>query len=198
MKHRYFVLFKPYNMLSQFVSPYPHRLLGEINFRFPEGTHAIGRLDEKSEGLLILTTDKSLTRRLLHPDKNHLRHYLVQVERLISDDTLETLRNGMSIEVKRKGPYTTMPCKVNRVEDLSGIPVVENIFTHYVPHDWLHFELIEGKNRQIRKMCKAVRHKCKRLIRTRIENLELGSLKAGEVKEYEQEEFFRLLNLQEE
>ena len=183
-------------MLSQFVSPYPHRLLGEIDFPFPEGTHAVGRLDEKSEGLLILTTDKTLTRRLLHPDRAHLRTYLVQIERLISDETLSVLRNGMDIKVKRKGDYTTMPCVVERLSESDLIPPAENPFIEYIPHDWLRFELTEGKNRQIRKMCKGVKHKCKRLIRTKIEHLDLGRMKSGEVKEYDQKEFFRLLNIE--
>jgi len=68
-------------MISQFVSPYVQRKLGELVFDFPEGTNAVGRLDDDSEGLLILTTDKSLTKRLLHPDRKHRRSYIVQVEK---------------------------------------------------------------------------------------------------------------------
>ena len=78
---RYFITYKPYKMISQFISPYVQRKLGELDFDFPEGTNAVGRLDNDSEGLLILTTDKTLTNRLLHPTRKHKRSYVVQVEK---------------------------------------------------------------------------------------------------------------------
>jgi len=193
---RYFILNKPYNMLSQFVSPYPHhRLLGDLEFKFPEGTHAVGRLDEFSEGLLILTNDKSITRLLLHPNKKHVRHYLVQVQKEVSDDTIETLKNGISILIKQRGQYTTLPCEVRRLEKPEHLPFIDKSYLEYIPHTWLEFVLTEGKNRQIRKMCKAVKHNCKRLIRSKIENIELGDLKAGEVLELSKADFFDKLNL---
>ena len=91
--NRYFIGNKPYNMVSQFVSPHKVRLLGDLNFNFPEGTHAIGRLDNYSEGLLILTTNKKVTRLLFESDEPHKRTYLVQVEHLVSEDTL-TVQHG--------------------------------------------------------------------------------------------------------
>ena len=189
---------KPYNMLSQFVSPYPHhRLLGDLEFNFPEGTHAVGRLDEHSEGLLILTNDKSITRNLLHPKKQHTRQYLVQVQKIMSDETIEQLKSGITILIKQRGEYLTKPCLVRRIEEPNNIPSNELLGKDYFPSTWLEFTLTEGKNRQIRKMCKAVKHKCKRLLRTKIENLELGELKAGEVLELEKEIFFSRLNLSE-
>src|SRR5687768_85741 len=114
---RYFVVYKPYRMISQFVSPYEHRLLGDLNFSFPEGTHAVGRLDDLSEGLLILTTDKTLTARLLHPDRQHKRTYLVLVEKLISEETIQKLRNGVEILIKQRGKYVTQPCQVRLLKD---------------------------------------------------------------------------------
>lgn len=197
-QHRYFVIYKPYNMISQFVSPYPQRLLGDLDFEFPAGTHAIGRLDEESEGLLILTTDKSLTRLLLHPDKQHTRRYLVQVQHLVSDQTIEKLREGIDIEVKERGTYRTQPCVVNLVTMPPGLPEREEPVHTFIQYSWLEFILTEGKNRQIRKMCKAVKHHCRRLIRTGIENLELGNMQPGEVKEMSKEELFGLLLLQQE
>ena len=62
--NRYFILYKPYNMVSQFISTHQVGLLTDIDFIFPEGTHAIGRLDKDSEGLLLLTTNKKITRLL--------------------------------------------------------------------------------------------------------------------------------------
>lgn len=192
---RYFVVYKPYNMISQFVSPYDQILLGDLNYAFPPGTNAVGRLDEDSEGLLILTTDKTLSKRLLHPDKRHVRGYVVQVDKKIEDPSLERMRNGLEIQVKRKGTYKTQPCSVKRIDKPIGLPPRENSFNERLPHSWLEVVLMEGKNRQIRKMCSAVRHKCRRLIRTRIENLELGNLQPGEVKEMGQKELFELLLL---
>ena len=78
--HRYFLVNKPYNMVSQFVSSHDVRLLGDLNFDFPEGTHAIGRLDQNSEGLLLLTTNKKITKLLFQGPIPHKRTYLVQVK----------------------------------------------------------------------------------------------------------------------
>ncbi len=193
--NRYFIVYKPYKMISQFVSPYDQRKLGELDFDFPEGTNAVGRLDDDSEGLLILTTDKSITKRLLHPDRKHKRNYIVQVEKKIGEEALNKLRNGIEIIVKRKGNYVTLPCEVNVIEKPKDLPERAHAFREELPQSWLEFVLMEGKNRQIRKMCAAVRHDCKRLIRTKIENLELGDMKPGEVREIEQKELFELLLL---
>lgn len=194
---RYFIIYKPYKMISQFVSPYEHRLLGDLDFDFPEGTNAVGRLDDDSEGLLILTTDKSLTKRLLHPERKHKRNYIVQVERKVEAEAIQKLSAGLDIIIKKKGTYTTQPCEVNLIEKPQNLPERAHSFKEFLPHSWLEFVLMEGKNRQIRKMCSAVRHDCKRLIRTKIEDLELGSMQPGDVKEIEQKELFKLLKLTE-
>jgi 23S rRNA pseudouridine2457 synthase len=192
---RYFIVYKPYKMVSQFVSPYEQRLLGSLDFDFPTGTHAVGRLDDESEGLLILTTDKTLTKRLLHPSKKHKRRYLVQVKRQVTPATLEKLRNGIDIEIKEKGVYRTAPCEVTLVDEPLSLPLRDPKVLIFESHVWLEFILTEGKNRQIRKMCKAVKHPCKRLIRTHIENLSIGDMLPGEVKEIDQQTLFNLLNL---
>lgn len=195
---RYFIVYKPYKMISQFISPYVQRKLGELDFNFPEGTNAVGRLDDDSEGLLILTTDKSLTKRLLHPNRKHKRNYIVQVEKKVTEEALYKLRNGIDILVKRKGIYTTQPCEVNLIDKPSNLPPRNHSFREELPQSWLEFVLTEGKNRQIRKMCAAVKHDCKRLIRTKIENLELGNMLPGEVNEIGQKELFELLLLNNE
>jgi 23S rRNA pseudouridine2457 synthase len=183
-------------MISQFVSPYRHRLLGDLEFTFPPGTNAVGRLDDDSEGLLILTNDKTLTRTLLHPSRMHKRRYLVQVEREIKPETVNELMNGVDILVKKKGMYRTVRCEVNVVTKPLGLAERAHSFRESLPQSWLEFILTEGKNRQIRKMCSAVRHDCKRLIRTAIEDLELGDMKPGEVREIEKEQLFTLLKLE--
>lgn len=193
--HRYFIVYKPYMMISQFVSPYQHTLLGDLDFPFPEGTNAVGRLDEESEGLLLLTNDKTLAKRLLHPERKHKRSYVVMVKRTVEEDTVEKLRKGITILIKKKGAYTTQPCEVKRIEKPEHLAPAPFVFQEFVPHSWLEFVLTEGKNRQIRKMCSAVRHDCKRLIRTGIEDLTLGDMQPGEVREIKQDRLFELLKL---
>src|SRR6187431_743791 len=116
-KNRYFVIYKPYNMVSQFLSSHPVHLLGDLEFLFPEGTHAVGRLDNHSEGLLILTTNKKVTRLLFLGDIPHKRTYLVQVNNLLSKEKLHLLQTGIHIRVKGGIDYFTPPCEVSIVEN---------------------------------------------------------------------------------
>ena len=90
--HRYFLLNKPMNMVSQFVSTHQVNLLSNINFDFPEGTHAIGRLDQMSEGLLLLTTNKKVTKLLFQGARPHIRTYLVQVKNKVEAATIEKFK----------------------------------------------------------------------------------------------------------
>lgn len=184
-------------MVSQFVSSHKVHLLGELNFNFPEGIHAIGRLDADSEGLLVLTTDKSITGRLMHPKLKHKRTYVVQVEKIVTEAALQKLRTGVEILVKGRGSYFTQPCDVKIIEKPKGLPERAHTYRENLPQSWLEITLMEGKNRQIRKMCSAVRHDCKRLIRWSIEGLKLGELQPGEVKELSRDEIFRLLAIEE-
>src|ERR1700749_4469331 len=95
--HRYFIVNKPYDMVSQFVSSHQVKLLGNLDFCFPEGIHAIGRLDNHSEGLLILTTNKKVTKLLFQGETPHERTYLVLVRHKMTSETLEKLRTGITI-----------------------------------------------------------------------------------------------------
>lgn len=183
-------------MVSQFISPYEQSKLGDLNFNFPQGTNAVGRLDDESEGLLILTTDKTLTQRLLHPEKKHTRSYIVQVEKIISEEALQQLNTGVQILIKGQNRlYTTQACQVTIISKPLNLCPRQKCLREDLPQTWLEFILTEGKNRQIRKMCTAVRHKCRRLIRTKIEDLELGTMQPGEVVEIEQTQLFKLLKL---
>lgn len=193
--NRYFIINKPYKMVSQFISPDNVNLLGDLNYTFPEGIHAIGRLDNNSEGLLILTTNKRVTKLLFESSTPHKRTYLVQLERIMTPETLHKLRTGVSIRIKGGGYYTTSPCEVDIVEKPADLHKRDHEFRTDLPQTWIRISLTEGKYHQIRKMVAEVYHPCKRLIRTSIEDLELGSLHAGEVKEIEEEEFFRKLKI---
>src|SRR5205085_9303642 len=115
--HRYFIIYKPRDMVSQFVSSHKVKLLGDLDFAFPDGTHAVGRLDNNSEGLLLLTTNKKVTRLLFESRVPHKRSYLVQVRHVVTDETIQQLRTGVLIRVKGGGDYLTKTCEASLVED---------------------------------------------------------------------------------
>jgi 23S rRNA pseudouridine2457 synthase len=192
---RYFAVYKPINMVSQFISPDKVGLLGDLEFDFPEGTHAIGRLDSQSEGLLLLTTDKRITRLLFQSKIPHNRTYLVQVLQHMSAETLQLLRDGVEFKIKGNVNWTSSPCEAKIVEKPLGLHVIENELLDFIPHTWVEITLTEGKFHQIRKMVKTLRHKCRRLIRLSIENITLNEMKPGEVKEMEQADFYLKLNI---
>jgi 23S rRNA pseudouridine2457 synthase len=192
---RYFIINKPFDMVSQFVSTHDVSLLGDLDFDFPEGTHAVGRLDNHSEGLLILTTNKKLTRLLFLSDKPHKRTYLVQVNNTVSAENLKRLQTGVTIKIKTGIMYTTTPCDVRVVNDPENFYELGERLTAFHPFTWLLITITEGKYHQVRKMIAAIRHKCKRLIRVSIEDLELDGLKAGEVRELEEDDIFKKLKI---
>ena len=192
--HHYFLLNKPYAMLSQFIGG-EGRMLGELNYPFPEGTHPIGRLDNHSEGLLILTTNKKVTKLLFQSKVPHTRTYLVRVYRDVSEQTLEKLRTGVTIRIKGNVDYVTTPCEVERVNEPENLFPGGYQYRADIPHTWLRLTLTEGKYHQVRKMTRAVGHPCQRLIRVAIEGLALGSLPPGEVREVEEREFFEKLRI---
>jgi 23S rRNA pseudouridine2457 synthase len=194
-KHRYFILNKPANMVSQFISPDDVGLLGDIDFDFPEGTHAIGRLDSHSEGLLILTTNKRVTNLLFRGEVPHRRTYWVNVGHHVSEETLQILRTGISIPVKGGVQYVTAPCEVDIIPRPESLSKHQSEMRDSVPHTWLRITLTEGKYHQVRKMVRIAGHRCKRLVRASIEDIQLGYLQPGHVREMEEEDFFRLLKI---
>ncbi len=193
--YRYFVIHKPYQMVSQFISSHEVTLLGDLNFCFPDGTHAIGRLDNHSEGLLLLTTNPKVTRLLFQGTEPHTRSYLVQVKNKISESTLEKLRTGIIIQVKGGIDYQTKPCTVQLVKKPNYLDTPNHEIPQHLPHDWVQIELTEGKFHQVRKMVAAVHHKCKRLIRTSIESIYLNEMQPGEVIELTESDFFNQLRI---
>ena len=193
--HRYFILNKPFNMVSQFVSTDEVPLLTAIDFNFPEGTHAIGRLDAHSEGLLILTTNKKVTRLLFQGKVPHKRTYLVQVLHHMSQESLQKIRDGVTIRIKGNVDWITTPCEAEIVEKPADLFLVENALKDFIPHSWLTISLTEGKFHQVRKMVLALRHKCRRLIRMSIEDIHLDDLQPGCVREMNEAEFFQKLKI---
>lgn len=193
--HRYFVLNKPNNMVSQFISTHQVGLLGDLDFTFPQGTHAIGRLDNRSEGLLLLTTNKKVTRLLFSSGTPHNRVYLVQVNNVLGSENLSLLQTGVTIKIKGGEKYTTPSCEVAIVPHPETLYNTSTTLKQYGPDTWLLISLTEGKFHQVRKMMAAVKHRCKRLIRLSIENVKLDGLKPGEVREMDEIDFFKLLNI---
>jgi 23S rRNA pseudouridine2457 synthase len=183
-------------MVSQFVSSHKVGLLGDLGHDFPDGTHAIGRLDNHSEGLLILTTNKKVTRLLFLSETPHKRTYLVQVNNVLSKENLYLLQKGITIRVKGGKDYITPPCSVTIVESPDIFYKTATVSEQYGHHTWLLITLTEGKFHQVRKMLGAVHHRCKRLVRLSIEDLALGDLQPGCVRELEEKDFFRQLKIE--
>lgn len=196
IQHHYYIVHKPYNMVSQFISPDKVGLLGDLNFSFPKGIHAIGRLDNHSEGLLILTTNKKVTRLLFKSKIQHKRTYLVQVKNVMNQQTVEQLKKGVSICVKGGFNYITAACEAAIVERPNHILQSENEIKKHLPHTWLTITVTEGKFHQVRKMVTGLAHRCKRLIRLSIEDLCLDDLQPGCVKEIDETIFFKKLHIE--
>ncbi len=167
---------KPFGVVSQFTPDgSPNRTLAE--FGLPKGVYPIGRLDADSEGLLLLSDEAALNQRLLHPSRGHTRLYWAQVERIPDADALATLERGLVVQ-----GHETLPCRAwlldPQPEMAPRVPPIR--FRKRVADCWIALELVEGKNRQVRRMTAAIGHPTLRLIRVRIGNFELGTLPAGE------------------
>ena len=183
--HTHYIIFKPYGYLSQFTYNLKRtkKLLGEL-YNFPEGTMAIGRLDEDSEGLLLLTTEGMMSE--IVRSKKVEKEYYVQVDGIISQEAIERLQQG--VEIGFKGTkYITLPCKSHILEAAPDFPQRGKKIRdeRHGPTSWLSVTVAEGKFRQVRKMTSAVGFPTLRRVRVRIGNVLLGDLKPGEVTEVE-------------
>lgn len=181
--HQHFILHKPYGFLSQFIYELKRKkkLLGEL-YNFPERTMAIGRLDEDSEGLLLLTTDGKVSEQIRN--KKVDKEYYVQVDGIITLDAIEKLQNG--VEIGFEGTkYTTKPCKAFLLTTIPNLGERGKKIRdeRHGPTSWASITVNEGKFRQVRKMTAAVGFPTLRLVRIRIGNVHLNELKAGEVIE---------------
>jgi 23S rRNA pseudouridine2457 synthase len=192
-----------------------NRTLAE--FGFPQNVYPIGRLDADSEGLLLLGDEPEWNERLLHPRHAHEREYWAQVERVPAPEALKKLARGVSVQGRK-----TLPCRAwvlepqpevvaadvsrlhnsNSQSGLTSAATMVKIpprhppirFRKTVPTCWIGLELVEGKNRQVRRMTAAIGHPTLRLIRVRIGGLKLGTLAAGEWKVLVAEERRLLVN----
>jgi 23S rRNA pseudouridine2457 synthase len=181
---------KPYAVLCQFTPDQPgQRTLAD--FGFPKDVYPVGRLDMDSEGLLLLCDEPGFNNRFLDPERGHPRTYLVQVEGVPDEVALEKLRGGgLMIQ-----GYKTRSCRVELVMPEPDIPPRDPPIRSRlsIPTSWLRMELIEGKNRQVRRMTAAVGFPTLRLIRAAIGGLKDESVTSGEWRELDVAERKKLL-----
>jgi 23S rRNA pseudouridine2457 synthase len=190
--HQHFILNKPYGYLSQFIYQLKRnkKLLGELH-DFPAGTMAIGRLDEDSEGLILLTTDGMMSE--LVRSKKVDKEYYVQVDGIITQEAIDKIQNGVEIGFKGS-KYKTKPCRASLISEVPnfgerGKKIRDE---RHGPTSWASITLNEGKFRQVRKMTSAVGFPTLRLVRVRIGNVYLNDLKVGEVIEIKDSQILNL------
>lgn len=185
MEHRHYIIHKPYGYLSQFIYELKRKkkLLGEL-YDFPVGTMAIGRLDEDSEGLLLLTTDGMMSE--IVRSKKVYKEYYAQVDGVITQQAVDELKAGVEIGFNGK-KYTTRKCDAFLLNEAPNFPARTQKIRdeRHGPTSWVSITLNERKFRQVRKMTAAVGFPTLRLIRVRIGNIQLNDLKSGEVREME-------------
>ena len=190
---KYYIIYKPFNMLSQFTAEGNHLTLANLAFDFEKDVYPVGRLDYNSEGLLLLTNNGSLNKKMLHPSNKVSKTYYVQVEGETTEDQLNKLRHGVSFKAKGK-TYTSAPAmvtKLNKVDLPERTPPIR--FRANIPTTWLSITITEGKNRQVRKMTAAVGLPTLRLVRWSIGNVLLGMLQPGETKQLQEQVLFNKL-----
>lgn len=181
-KHQHFLLYKPDGYVSQFVinepKGYKKKLLGNL-YDFPEDTMAIGRLDEASEGLLLLTTNGKLS--YFINSSAIEKEYYAQVDGIITKEAIEKLQKGLTL-TDQKNSYQSKPCIAKKIT-VPELPARRKNIRgdHHGPTSWVSITLTEGKYRQVRKMTAAVGFPTLRLVRVRIDNLKINSMLPGEV-----------------
>lgn len=177
---------KPYGVLSQFTPEPGSRWRTLAEFTLPKNVYALGRLDADSEGLLLFSDEPGLNTRLLDPRHAHRREYWAQVERVPDTAAVAQLARG-GIDL---GDYRTLPCRARLLDPAPALPPRDPPirFRKNVADAWLSLELVEGKNRQVRRMTAAVGHPTLRLIRVRIGTFTLGELAAGKWRELDASE----------
>ena len=180
VKKFYFILNKPSGYLSQKSGNEKtiYDILGKLNLSKEQiqSLFAVGRLDKDTEGLMILTNDGILSAKLNNPENEIIKKYRAVLKRPISVDNLKLLEKGAIIEIDNL-KYKTMKCKIKKIKE-----------------NEVYISIKEGKKRQIRKMFESVGNEVAYLKRVSIGGLQLGNLKAGELKEMERDEIYKNIN----
>ena len=192
---QYYLLYKPFQVLSQFTSTDGKKCLKDI-IEVEKDVYPVGRLDYDSEGLLLLTNDTSINHQLLHPSFQHQRTYWVQVDGAITQAAVDELAKGVTINIDGK-QYKTKTAKVKLLPDTIQVPERNPPirFRKSIPATWASIQLTEGKNRQVRKMFAAVGFPVLRLIRAQMGRYTIDKMQAGDLLHLTAEEvqagFFR-------
>ena len=192
---QYFILYKPFQVLSQFTSPDGKKCLKDI-IEVEKDVYPVGRLDYDSEGLLLLTNDASINHQLLHPSFEHKRTYWVQVDGAITEDALEILTKGVVINIDGKQYKTNKAVLKTLPNDIlvpERNPPIR--FRKSIPTSWVSIELTEGKNRQVRKMFASVGYPVLRLIRAQLGKYTIDKMQPADLLSLTEQEvkagFFR-------
>lgn len=190
----YYIIYKPYGVLSQFTKESEHHQTLKDLYDFPKTVYPVGRLDKDSEGLLLLTNDNKLNHRLLNPKFEHRRTYYAQVDGSPTPEALTQLQQGVKIKINKKF-YLTKPAEAELLDHVPDLPTRHPPirFRKNIPTSWIALTLKEGKNRQVRRMCAKVGFPVLRLVRVSIENLKLDGMAVGEVRQIKEEELKRLI-----
>ena len=177
MSYRYILFHKPYGVMTQFSGAGRPTLRDYIPV--PD-VYPVGRLDQDSEGLLLLTDDGPLQHRLTDPRYDHPRTYWAQVEGIPTEEALERLRKGVEIQ-----DYRTRRARARLLTPPPDVaprdPPIR--VRKSIPDTWLELILTEGRNRQVRRMTAAVGYPTLRLIRAAIGPIGLGNLAPGQWRE---------------
>ncbi|PKL51691.1 MAG: pseudouridine synthase [Nitrospira bacterium HGW-Nitrospira-1] len=169
-KKVYFVFHKPRGVVTSMSDPEGRPTVRDFLKGIKQRVYPVGRLDFDSEGMLLITNDGEFAHAVLHPSKKIPKTYLVKIKGLMEDENIEKLRKGIRLD-----RTVTAPAKVKRSKK------AEN-------NTWLEMVIYEGKKRQIRRMMERVGHSVIRLIRIRINGIEMGALGPGEYRQISSEE----------
>jgi 23S rRNA pseudouridine2457 synthase len=192
---QYYLLYKPFQMLSQFTSTDGKLCLKDI-IEVEKDVYPVGRLDYDSEGLLLLTNDSSINHQLLHPNFEHKRTYWVQVDGAFTQEAANVLSKGVTINIDGQ-QYKTKPAIVQLLPDNIEVPDRNPPirFRKFIPATWASIQLTEGKNRQVRKMFASVGFPVLRLIRAQLGTYSIDKMQAGDLLSLTEQEvkagFFR-------
>ena len=171
----YLLLYKPSGYLTTRKDPEGRPTVYDLLGEFSEWVFPVGRLDQDTSGLLLLTNDTQFGERLTNPEHKVPKTYLVKTATRLEDAALEQLRRG--VEIGAEPP--TLPAEVRRVRDSAR-------------RTWLEITITEGRNRQVRRMIEAVGSRVMKLVRIRIGKLEIADLQIGRYRELSRTEVLSL------
>jgi 23S rRNA pseudouridine2457 synthase len=179
----YFAVYKPYGVLSQFTASPGKSSLKDI-FTLPTDVYPVGRLDEDSEGLLLLTNDAAFQHRVASPSFHQEKEYWVQVEGIFSEQARLQLEKGVDIKVKGESHHTR-PCRCLVFDRPPFLPDRHPPIRvrKSIPDSWISVTITEGKNRQVRRMTATVGFPTLRLVRWRNGILTLAGMQPGDMRE---------------